>query len=903
MASPEPRPAEPGWHSLPVTDVLSGLEADPRGLSRAEAERRRARYGANRLPAPPRRSALKRLLSQCNNVLIWVLLAAAVITALLGEWTDTAVILGVVVINSAIGFLQEGKAERALEAISGLLAPRATVLRDGRREEILAESLVPGDIVTLQAGDLVPADLRMTNCRNLQVDEAILTGESVAVEKSVLPVAEAAPLGDRHSMAWSGTLVTAGIGLGVVVATGGDTQIGRISAMLSHVQTLSTPLTRQLDRFARKLSLIIALVALGTLLFGVLVHDYPLEQMFLAAVGLAVAAIPEGLPAIITITLAIGVQRMAARNAIIRQLPAVETLGSVSVICSDKTGTLTRNEMTASRVALHDCEFQVTGVGYDLHGAIHRDGVETDPARNEVLMELCRAAALCNDAEFHLDEATPRLNGDPTEGALLMLAMKAGLDPERLRLEVPRDDAIPFESEHRYMATLHHDHHGHRFVFVKGAPERILAMCDAVTAHDGTETCCREAWLERAEALAADGLRVLALATGAPHACCSGELSAAEVESGLTLLGLVGLIDPPREEAIRAVEQCRSAGINVKMITGDHLSTARAVAAAMGIGDGRKAVLGAELEQLDDAALMEVALEADVFARASPEHKLRLVEALQAGGRVVAMTGDGVNDAPALKRADVGVAMGKGGTEVSRQAAEMVLSDDNFASIESAVEEGRTVYDNIRKAILFILPTNAAEAIMIILAIAVGRALPITPLQILWVNMITAVTLALALAFEPPERDIMARPPRRPDEPLLGRFVTWRIAFVSAVVVSGTFGLFVAAREAGYQLDHARTMAVNALVMFEAFYLLNVRHMVAPTLNLNGLFGNRVAVAAVIAVSLFQVGFTYLPAMNTLFSTVALSGSDWLVVLLVAATVVPLVELEKWVLRQRGARP
>ena len=903
MSSPEPRPAETIWHSLPVADVLARLEADPRGLSAAEAERRRARYGANRLPEPPRRSALMRLFSQCNNVLIWVLLAASVITALLGEWTDTAVIIGVVAVNTAIGFVQEGKAERALEAISGLLSPRAMALRDGHREEIPAEDLVPGDLVVLQAGDLVPADLRITSLRNLQVDEAILTGESVAVEKGTLPVAEAASLGDRLSMAWSGTLVTAGTGVGVVVATGADTQIGRISAMLSSVQTLSTPLTRQLDRFGRKLSLVIAVIALGTLLCGVLVHDYPLAEMFLAAVGLAVAAIPEGLPAIITITLAIGVQRMAARNAIIRQLPAVETLGSVSVICSDKTGTLTRNEMTASRVALHDGEYQVTGVGYDPHGAIQLDGVETDPAGNGILMELCRAAVLCNDAEFHLEHAAPRLTGDPTEGALLVLAMKTGLDPERLRLEVPRDDAIPFESEHRYMATLHHDHHGHRSVVAKGAPERILAMCDSVATRNGDEPCCRQAWLERAEALAAHGLRVLALATGVPRAGCSGELTTADVESGLTLLGLVGLIDPPREEAIHAVEQCRSAGINVKMITGDHLSTARAVAVAMGIGDGRKAVLGAELEPLDDAALIDVALETDVFARASPEHKLRLVEALQAGGRVVAMTGDGVNDAPALKRADVGVAMGKGGTEVSRQAAEMVLSDDNFASIESAVEEGRTVYDNIRKAILFILPTNAAEAMMIVLAIVLGRALPITPLQILWVNMITAVTLALALAFEPPERDIMGRPPRHPDEPLLGRFVSWRIAFVSAVVVSGTFGLFVMARDAGYELDHARTMAVNALVMFEAFYLLNVRHMVAPTLNCNGLFGNRIAVAAVIAVSLFQVGFTYLPAMNTLFSTVALSGRDWLVVLLVAATVVPLVELEKWFLRRRGARP
>ncbi|NGP54394.1 HAD-IC family P-type ATPase [Thioalkalivibrio sp. XN8] len=891
----------PAWHSLPAADVLAQLAANTAGLAAEEARARLARYGPNRLPEPARRSALRRFLAQCNNVLIWVLLAAATVTGLLGEWTDTGVILGVVLINAIIGFVQEGKAERALEAITELLSPRAMVLRDGRRSELPAEEIVPGDIVLLQAGDLVPADLRLLKCRNLQVDEALLTGESVAAAKSAAPVAPGAGLGDRASMAWSGTLVASGTGTGVVVATAAQTQLGRISAMLARVQTLSTPLTRQLDRFGRKLSLVIGVVALGTMAFGSLVHSYPLDEMFLAAVGLAVAAIPEGLPAIITITLAIGVQRMAARNAIIRQLPAVETLGSVSVICSDKTGTLTRNEMTVGRIVLAGREYHVTGVGYDPHGALRLGDEEPDPAGDAVLMRLCRAAALCNDAEFHARAGGLKLDGDPTEGALLTLALKAGLDPGRLGDALPRDDTIPFESERRYMATLHHDHEGHRVIFAKGAPERILEMCAQVAGADGVAPCRAGEWLERAEALARDGLRVLALATRTPGPESGPELELAEVESGLTLLGLVGLIDPPREEAVTAVARCRSAGIRVKMITGDHLSTARAVGAAMGIGDGSAAVLGADLEGLSDSELRRVAVAADVFARASPEHKLRLVEALQASGRVVAMTGDGVNDAPALKRADVGVAMGRGGTEVSRQAAEMVLSDDNFASIESAVEEGRTVYDNIRKAILFILPTNAAEALMIILAIALGRALPITPLQILWVNMITAVTLALALAFEPPERDIMQRPPRRPDEPLLGRFVTWRIAFVSLLVVTGTFGVFLAARNAGYELETARTMAVNTLVLFEVFYLLTVRHLLAPTLNRNGLFGNRVAVAAVVVVLLFQLGFTYLPTFNTLFGTAPLGRSEWLPLVLVAATVVPLVELEKFLLRRRGA--
>jgi magnesium-transporting ATPase (P-type) len=889
------------WHSLPADEALQRHDSSPDGLSTEEAARRLAGFGPNLLPEPPRRSAWLRLASQFNNVLIYVLLGAALVTAALGEWADTSVIVGVVLINALIGFVQEGKAERALEAISGMLSHRAIALRDGHKADLLAEELVPGDIVLLQAGDLVPADLRLLKCRNLQVEEAVLTGESVAVEKIVEPVAPEAALGDRSSMAWSGTLVATGTASGLVIATGGATEIGRISALLARVQTLATPLTRQLERFGKRLSLVIGAVALLTLVFGRLVHGYDLHHMFLAAVGLAVAAIPEGLPAIITITLAIGVQRMAARNAIIRRLPAVETLGSVSVICSDKTGTLTRNEMTVSRVALGERDYSITGVGYDPHGALRLGELEPDYSTDRVLMELCRAALLCNDAEFidHAGQAT--LQGDPTEGALLVLAMKAGLDPARVRASHPRDDAIPFESERRYMATLNHDHQGNRYICVKGAPEQVLSMCRQV-ATDGPPAPLESApWLARAHALASQGLRVLALATRAPPPDGS-QLSVGEVEGRLTLLGLVGMIDQPREEAIRAVAQCQQAGIRVKMITGDHLATACAVGAAMGIGDGERALLGEQLQGLSSDELRRVAIESDVFARASPEHKLRLVEALQAEGLVVAMTGDGVNDAPALKRADVGVAMGRGGTEVARQAAEMVLSDDNFASIEHAVEEGRTVYDNIRKAILFILPTNAAEGMMILLAVVLGRSLPITPLQILWVNMVTAVTLALALAFEPAEKDLMQRPPRHPDEPLLSRFLVWRVGFVAAIVVAGTFGLFIEARAAGYSIEEARTLAVNTLVMFEAFYLLNVRHILAPALNLGGLFGNRMAVAAVATVTGLQLLMTYAPSMNALFGTAPLDLDDWLLVIAVAATVVPLVELEKFILRRRALR-
>jgi calcium-translocating P-type ATPase len=695
--------------------------------------------------------------------------------------------------------------------------------------------------------------------------------------------------------------VAAGTAAGLVVATGARTEVGRISALLTEVQTLATPLTRQLESFGKLLSLVIGLVALLTFAFGSLVRGYSPEDMFLAAVGLAVAAIPEGLPAIMTITLAIGVQRMASRNAIIRRLPAVETLGSVSVICTDKTGTLTRNEMMVSRVALTAREYRVTGSGYDPHGALRIDELEPDLSADRALMELCRAGLLCNDADFHDHAAGFTLQGDPTERALLVLAMKAGMDLPAIRAEHPRDDTIPFEAERRYMATLHHDHRGGRFIFVKGAPEQILKMCSAVFVDSAVAPLDVRGWLAQAEALAAGGLRVLALAMRLPIEDCGSELTISQVEGPLTLIGLVGLIDPPREEAIRAVAKCRSAGIAVKMITGDHLATARAVGASMGIGDRGRAVLGEELQGMEDSALHEAALHIDVFARSSPEHKLRLVEALQAQGKVVAMTGDGVNDAPALKRANVGVAMGLGGTEAARQAAEMVLSDDNFASIAHAVEEGRTVYDNIRKAILFILPTNAAEALVIILAIVLGRSLPITPLQILWVNMITAVTLALALAFEPAEGDIMRRPPRHPDEPLLGAFLSWRICFVAMIVVSGTFGLFVHARASGYEIEAARSMAVNTLVMFEAFYLLNVRHILAPTLNFKGLFGNRVACLAVVAVIVFQCLWTYLPAMNRLFGTAPLSAGDWLLVIAVAATVVPLVEAEKYILRRLAA--
>jgi magnesium-transporting ATPase (P-type) len=890
------------WHALTAAQVLAGLESRAEGLDGDEARRRLDRYGPNHLPQPRRRSPLLRLLLQFHNVLIYVLLLAAAVTALLGHMADTAVIIGVVLVNALIGFIQEGKAEKALDAIRSMLSQKAMVLRDGHRVEVPAEELVPGDVVALQSGDKVPADLRLLRVRSLRIEEAALTGESVPVEKDIEPVADDAVVGDRSAMAYSSTLVTYGQGTGVVVATGSHTEIGRISAMLTEVQTLTTPLLRQIDRFGRWLSLAIGLLALATFAAGVAIYQYSYEDMFLAAVGLAVAAIPEGLPAIITITLAIGVQRMAARNAIIRRLPAVETLGSVTVICTDKTGTLTRNEMTVRTVVTQHRCYDVSGVGYDPHGGFSRGNEEVSPEQRPTLFEICRAGVLCNDSTITEQGGRYLLQGDPTEGALITLGLKAGLDPATAQKEFPRTDSIPFESEHRFMATLHHDHAGNGFILIKGAPERVLAACDAQRVNGEDQPIDLAYWQGRMDELAARGQRILALAAKPVGNDGRRELHFDDVADGMSLLGLVGLIDPPREEAIRAVTLCRSAGIRVKMITGDHAITAGAIGAQMGIGDGSRVLTGQDLEQMDDAALARAALETDVFARASPEHKLRLVEALQAHDQVVAMTGDGVNDAPALKRADVGIAMGVNGTEVAKEAAEMVLTDDNFASIARAVEEGRTIYDNIKKSILFILPTNGGEAFVIVAAIALGRMLPITPLQILWVNMITAVTLALSLAFEPPEPGVMRRPPRDAREPLLSRFLIWRVLFVSLILVSGTFGLFIWEREQGLDIETARTIAVNTLVLFEVFYLFNTRYITQSVLSREGFTGNRYVLWAIGLVLLFQLLFTYAPPLQVLFKTTALAATDWLHIVLVAATVFPLVEMEKWLVRRLLAR-
>nr|MBV0880932.1 cation-transporting P-type ATPase [Noviherbaspirillum sp. L7-7A] len=893
-------PPSAAWHASPAEEVLRQMDSQHDGLALQEAQRRLERHGPNTLPPAPRRGPVRRFLLQFHNALIYALLASAAMTAWLGHWVDTAVIVGVVLINALVGFLQEGRAERALDAIRGMLSPHAQVMRGGQRMEVPAEALVTGDMVFLASGDKVPADLRLVDMKNLRVDESVLTGESMPVQKQVAPASADAGLGDRYCMAYSGTLVTSGQGAGVVVATGAATEIGRIGALLEQVSTLSTPLLRKLAHFSRWLTAAILIGAAVVLLFGVLLRGYAPREMFLAAVGLAVAAIPEGLPAIMTIALAIGVQRMARRRAIVRRLPAVEALGSVTVICTDKTGTLTKNEMTVQSVLTAGAHLTVSGAGYAPHGGFALDGREASAAAHPELAGIARAALLCNDASLVNRDGAWQLAGDPTEGALLTLAMKAGLDAVRERQGLPRTDAIPFESQHSFMATLHHDHAGHGYVFLKGAPERVLALCPLQRRSLQDEPLDAAAWSARMERLAASGMRLLAVAMRREPDHRT-ELAFADVGAGgFTLLAVVAIADPPREEAVRAVAACRAAGIRVIMITGDHAATASAIGEELGLAGRIRTLTGAGIDALDDAQLRQAVLEADVFARASPEHKLRLVQALQAGGAVVAMTGDGVNDAPALKRADVGVAMGCKGTEAAKEAAEIVLADDNFASIVAAVEEGRTAYDNIRKAIAFTLPTNGGEAGMLIVAILLGITLPVTAVQILWINMVTEVTLSLALVFEQAEGDIMRRPPRSPAEPLLSRWLAWRIVLVSALLVAGSMGLYLWELDHGATLETARTAAINTLVIGEIAYLFNCRHLGASILGWRGLTGNRYALLAVAALAVLQALMTYLPAMQAAFGTAPLQAGAWGRILLFGVALMLIVEAEKWLLRRAG---
>ncbi len=881
------------WHNQISEETLAALETTLEGLSEENAKQRLQTFGPNKLPEPSRRNLLLRFLSHFHNILIYVLIGAASITALLGHVVDTFVIIAVVIINAAIGFYQEGKAEKAMEAIRHMLALRASVIRDGKRRVIPGEELVPGDIVFLEAGDKLPADLRLLKSHGLQIQESILTGESVAVEKQTNPVALDAPLGDRFSVGFSGTTVTSGQGIGVVVATGANTEIGRIGGLLSEVQTLETPLVLQMAVFARWLTLFILAIAVLMLVFGYFILHYDFANLFMAVVGIAVAAIPEGLPAVLTITLAVGVKAMAQHNAIVRRLPAIETLGSVSVICSDKTGTLTRNEMMVVSIVTSRERFNIKGTGYEPSGEIELDDNIISAQDYSSLRELGKVAAFCNDADLIRKNDSWTGHGDPMEIALLAFSSKTGIDGSETRNQWTRTDVIPFDSKHKYMATLNHDHEEHAFIFVKGAPETVLSMCHE--QHDSgnkTKPLNMEYWEEQANAIASQGRRVLAFAAKAvkpEHTVLEHD----DVQESLIFLGLAGLIDPPRQEAIESITKCHQAGIDVKMITGDHAVTASAIGKQLGLRNSARVLTGQELDKLDDEQLKSVVNDTGIFARTSPEHKLRLVMALQANGMTVAMTGDGVNDAPALKRAGVGVAMGKTGSEAAKEASEIVLADDNFSTIVAAVREGRTVYDNIKKVISWTLPTNAGEAMTIILALLLGLSLPITPIQILWINMITAVTLGIALAFEPTEENTMQRPPRPRNEALLSGGLMWHIVLVAGLFLAGVFSMYEYAIIKGYSGAMARTIAMNTLVVLEIFHLFFIRNMYGTSLNRKAVLGTRVVWIAVIAVTIGQFAITYVPWLQTIFDTQAITALDGVLIIAVGVIMFCIIEIEK----------
>lgn len=884
------------WHALNADSALRALGAQADGVTSAEAQMRLQRFGRNELPRAAKTHPIMRFLAQFNNALIYFLLAASLAAGLLGHVVDAAIILAAVLANALVGFVQEGKAEQALSAISDMIAPRAAVLRDGHRVSLPASDIVPGDVVLLESGDLVPADMRLIRARSLRIEEAALTGESVAAEKQTAPVARDAPLGDRGSMAFSGTMVAAGSGLGVVVATGRATEIGRISTLIGQAQQLTTPLLRQIDRFGRWFTAL-ALGAAGLIfLFAVVFRDYGWADALLVVVALAVGVVPEGLPAVITITLAVGVQRMAARRAIIRRLPAVETLGATSVICSDKTGTLTRNEMTVRRIITADHEIAVYGVGYVPEGALDITESRKD-APTSVAEQLMRSALLCNDADLLEDNGEWRVEGDPMEGALISLAIKASLDPIEQRNAWVRIDEIPFDPQNRFMASLHRAPTNDNIVIVKGAPEQVLSMCATQAEHEGEAPIDHGYWTARIAAAASQGERVLGFAFKPSN---GSALSFADVDSGLVFLGVAGLIDPPREEAISAVAACRAAGIDVKMITGDHAATAEAIARQLDLADDPKVVTGAALDSVSDEEMPALARQTTVFARTSPEHKLRIVRALQSEGAIVAMTGDGVNDAPALKQADVGVAMGRKGTEAAKQASDMVLTDDNFATIVAAVHEGRTVFDNIQKVIAWTLPTNGGEAFIIIAALAFGLAMPMTPAQILWINLVLEVTLGLVLAFEPSERSVMGRPPRRAGAPLLSPFLLWRVVFVSVLFVLAGFGVFAWATDRGYTVETARTMVVNTLVVMQIFYLFNVRYLRMRSITWQGALGTPAVLLAVAAVIVAQLLFTYAPFMNDIFASQPISLLDGLLIVGIGVLLMIICELEKALMLRTG---
>lgn len=883
------------WYALHTEQVTKALNSDiTRGLTKQEAENRLREYGANILPQPKKQSVFIRFLKHFNDILIYILFIAAIVTAFLGHYVDTVVIVIVAVINAMIGFFQENKAEKALEDIKNLLSHKAFVIRDGKRKEVNAEKLTIGDIVLLNPGDKIPADLRLIQTNNLRIEESALTGESVPSEKNTDPIDEDTMLGDRSNMAFSSTTVSAGTGTGIVVAIGSDTEIGKINQMISDIKPVTTPLLKQTSKFGKTVSIAIVGAAALVYAFGYFFRSYDPTELLMSVIGLAVAAIPEGLPAILSIILAIGVQNMAKRKAIIRTLPSVETLGSVSVICSDKTGTLTRNEMTVRTVVSRDDRFDVSGIGYTADGNITHAGSPVDFEKEPVLAHLIDCFYYCNDAELGKNkEGICTVKGDPTEGALLTLYNKAKTEKKNLQ----RIATIPFDSAYKYMAVLL-EADEKNILFVKGAPDRLLSMTQTEEHNSGIKDLDKDFWKKEIEETAGKGQRMI----GGAYKLV-GKLKQTidhdDLSEGLIFLGLAGIIDPPREEAVQAIAACKDAGITVKMITGDHAATARAIGKEMGIGNGTKALQGKDLAKMDEKQMERAAVEYDIFARTSPEDKLKLVEGLQANGVICAMTGDGVNDAPALKKADVGIAMGIKGTEVTKDSAEMVLADDNFSTIVAAVEEGRRVYDNLKKTILFILPTNGAESFLIMASILFGTMIPLIPVQILWVNMVTSITISLALAFESIEPDAMKRPPRSPKAPLLSGYFIWRIIFVSVLIGGGTLAMNINLLNNGVSETIVKTITLNTIVIAQMFHLFNSRSVNRFAFS-KDFFSNKMVFIVSGLLILLQLSITYLPFMNQAFSTVPLNPNYWIYPISIGVAVFILVEIEKAIMTKLG---
>ncbi|MFJ5853174.1 cation-transporting P-type ATPase [Enterobacter cancerogenus] len=882
------KPGRP-FYQQSVEEALAANHSTVDGLSSTEAAARLQQYGENALPQKPGKPAWLRFLAHFNDVLIYVLLVAALLKLIMGHWVDMFVILGVAIINALIGHIQESNAEKSLQSIRNMLSSEAVVIRQGNHETIPTTALVPGDIVVIRAGDRIPADLRVIEAHNLRVEEAILTGESTVVEKNTDALSGELPLGDRYNLLYSGTTVSAGGGKGLVVATGGETELGHINQMMSDIEKHRTPLMVQMDKLGKTIFITILVMMVVLFVFSLLFRDMPVSELVLSLISLAVAAVPEGLPAIISIILSLGVQAMARRKAIIRKLPTVETLGAMTVICSDKTGTLTMNEMTVKAVITAGTTYRVEGDSYEPVGNIHPidDSTPVTVTSGSLLERYLRTIDLCNDSQLMKDEqGLWKITGGPTEGALKVLAAKIPLPA----LDTEMRSKIPFDSQYKYMSTLYRLG-DEEVILITGAPDVLFRLCQYQQTDTGLQPFDQPYWEGKIEEYAREGLRMVA-AAWKPAADGQRELDHADLQDGVILLGIAGMMDPPRPEAITAIADCLQAGIRVKMITGDHPQTAMSIGQMLGIGNAASAITGRELEAMDDPQLSEAAQKYDIFARTSPEDKFRLVQALQSRQEVVGMTGDGVNDAPALKRADVGIAMGIKGTEVTKEAADMVLTDDNFATIARAVHEGRRVYDNLKKTILFIIPSNIAQALLIIIALLAGNLIPLTPVLILWMNMATSATLSFGLAFEAGERDIMNRPPRKSNLHVMDGFAIWRVVFVGLMIAISAFVLEAWLQPRGYSPEFIRTVLLQMLVTAQWFYMLNCRVTDGFSLS-KGLLANKGIWIVSAVLLILQLLIIYAPFMQMLFGTEALPFRYWIITFLIGFAMFLIVEVEK----------